>query len=110
MSDQTTDRPRPRSKHRFTLPSAYTILFALIVVMAIATWIIPAGAYKLDKDGAPIPGTYHEVDGHPQRILIDSLTAPINGLYGIEDAEGQHQLLQLRRRCSAPSTSPCSSS
>ena len=56
--------------------------------MAIATWIIPAGAYQLDKEGAPIPGTYHEVEGDPQRILIDSLTAPINGLYGIEDDKG----------------------
>jgi len=27
----------------FSLPSAYTILFALIVLMAIATYIIPAG-------------------------------------------------------------------
>ena len=56
--------------------------------MAVATWLIPAGAYQLDKAGAPIPGTYHEVAGHPQRILIDSLTAPINGLYGIENSKG----------------------
>ena len=56
--------------------------------MAVATWIIPAGAYKLDKEGAPLPGTYHSVDSHPARILIDSLTAPINGLYGIEDDKG----------------------
>ena len=35
-----------------------------------------------------MPGTYHEVKGDPQRILIDSLTAPINGLYGIENAKG----------------------
>jgi uncharacterized ion transporter superfamily protein YfcC len=75
-------------KHRFTLPSAYTILFGLIVVMAVATWLVPAGAYDLDGEGAPVPGTYHEVEANPQRILIDSLTAPINGLYGIEDAEG----------------------
>lgn len=88
MSDQTTSTTVP-SRHRFTLPSAYSILFALIVLMAIATWIIPAGAYKLDKEGAPIPGTYHGVDSHPARILIDSLTAPINGLYGIEDADGK---------------------
>jgi uncharacterized ion transporter superfamily protein YfcC len=87
MSDQVT--PTVEAKRRFTLPSAYTILFALIVIMALATWIIPAGAYQLDKDGAPIPGTYAEVDGDPQRILIDSLTAPINGLYGIEDADGK---------------------
>ena len=89
MSDQvTTTDAEPEARHRFTLPSAYTILFALIVLMAVATWLIPAGAYQLDKAGAPIPGTYHEVAGHPQRILIDSLTAPINGLYGIENAKG----------------------
>jgi uncharacterized ion transporter superfamily protein YfcC len=80
--------PPARRRRRFTLPSAYTILFALIVLLAIATWIIPAGAYKLDKEGAPIPGTYHTVKSHPQRILIDSITAPINGLYGIENDEG----------------------
>jgi uncharacterized ion transporter superfamily protein YfcC len=79
---------QPRKRGRFTLPSAYTILFALIVLMAIATWIVPAGVYDRDKEGAPKPGTYHEVDSNPQRILIDSLTAPINGLYGIEDETG----------------------
>jgi C4-dicarboxylate anaerobic carrier len=52
-------------KSRFTLPSAYTILFALIVLTAIATWIIPAGQYDLDTEGSPIPGTYHEIDAHP---------------------------------------------
>src|SRR4051812_43771072 len=88
MSDQSTTTTPAEPRSRFTLPSAYTILFALIVLMALATWIIPAGEYKLDKDGAPVPGTYHEIKGDPQRILIDSLTAPINGLYGIEDAKG----------------------
>jgi uncharacterized ion transporter superfamily protein YfcC len=73
-------------KPRFTLPSAYTILFALIVITAIATWIVPAGRYALDEDGSPIPGTYEEVDASPSRIIVDSLEAPINGLYGIEDA------------------------
>ncbi len=87
MSNQTTAAPA-ESRSRFTLPSAYTILFGLIVVMALATWLIPAGAYELDPDGAPIPGTYTEVEGDPQRILIDSLTAPINGLYGIENKKG----------------------
>jgi uncharacterized ion transporter superfamily protein YfcC len=90
MSEQAEVRTEPPAepKRRFTLPSAYTILFALIVLMAIATWIIPAGAYQLDKEGAPVPGTYREVESNPQRILIDSLTAPINGLYGIENEEG----------------------
>ncbi|MFE7224978.1 YfcC family protein [Nocardioides sp. NPDC057577] len=87
MSDQPVS-PTPEAGPRFRLPSAYTILFALIVLMALATWLIPAGAYDLDPDGAPIPGTYHEVEGEPARILTDSLTAPINGLYGIEDDKG----------------------
>src|SRR6476659_8743202 len=78
----------PEKKSRFSLPSAYTILFALIVLAAIATWAIPAGVYDLNSAGEPVPGTYHEVASHPAKILRDSLTAPINGMYGIEDATG----------------------
>jgi len=74
-------------KKRFALPSAYTILFFLIIVTALATWIIPAGRYALDDQGSPIPGSYQEVPAHPQRIVVDSLKAPVNGLYGIQDAE-----------------------
>ena len=87
MADPTTTAPTEKQRS-FQLPSAYTILFGLIVLMAIATWLIPAGTYDLDKDGSPVPGTYHSVPSHPARILVDSLTAPINGLYGIEDAKG----------------------
>ena len=54
----------------------------------IATWIIPAGQYDLDENGQPIPGTYHQVEQNPQRIIVDSLLAPINGLYGIEAEDG----------------------
>ncbi|MGH3506702.1 MAG: YfcC family protein [Nocardioidaceae bacterium] len=89
MSDDTIVHDEPEQKRRrFTLPSAYTILFALIVLAAIATWFVPAGTYKVDDEGAPIPGSYHEVDSSPQRVLVDSLTAPINGLYGIENRTG----------------------
>ena len=88
MSDPANPAAESGQKSRFALPSAYTILFALIVVAALATWIIPAGVYNLNAAGEPIPGTYHEVPGHPSRIVVDSLTAPINGLYGIENAHG----------------------
>ncbi len=95
MSNETdpTDAPADTDSNPaagpsgFALPSAYTILFGLIVIMAILTWIIPAGRYALDADGSPIPGTYEEVDSTPSRIIVDSLEAPINGLYGIEDPE-----------------------
>ena len=82
------DPPMPGRK-RFALPSAYTILFALIVLAAIATWIVPAGRYELNDDGEPIPGTYAEIESKPQEIVVDSLTAPINGLYGIENERGR---------------------
>ncbi len=86
MTAATGDAP---SKGRgFALPSAYTILFILIVIVALLTWIIPAGAYDLNADGEPIPGTYHTVPANPQRIVVDSLMAPVNGMYGIEGEDG----------------------
>lgn len=66
-------------------PTAYTILFALIIAMAALTWIIPAGEYEratnvaLGKD-VPLPGTYAAVEAAPQGLL-DVLMAPIAGFY-----------------------------
>lgn len=66
-------------------PSAFTILFALILIMGALTWVLPAGQYDralneaLGKD-APVPGTYHAVEAAPQG-LIDALMAPIAGFY-----------------------------
>jgi uncharacterized ion transporter superfamily protein YfcC len=42
----------------------------------------------VNEAGEPIPGTYHEVRSNPQEILVDSLKAPINGMYGIENKKG----------------------
>jgi len=62
----TTAEPAEGAKKRgFSLPSAYTILFILIVLVAILTWIIPAGIYDRNADGSPIPGTYHAVEQNP---------------------------------------------
>lgn len=74
-------------KRKFQFPTAYTILAILIVVVAALTFIIPAGKYDTDAEGAPIYGTYHTVEPNPQR-LADAVLAPINGMYGIKDAEG----------------------
>ncbi len=66
-------------------PSAYTILFLLICVVAAATWMIPAGEYDrtfseaLDRD-VPVAGTYKEVEPNPQGI-VDVFIAPIAGFY-----------------------------
>jgi uncharacterized ion transporter superfamily protein YfcC len=84
----TAAGPGEGGRRGIRLPSAYTILFLLIVLTALATWVIPAGAYDLDADGEPVPGTYHTVPANPQRVVVDSLLAPINGLYGIEGEDG----------------------
>lgn len=75
--------PTPKKESRF--PTAYTILFALVVAMAALTWIIPAGQYErapnaaLSKD-VPVPGTYAPVEATPQGFF-DVLLAPIAGFY-----------------------------
>src|SRR5512137_758264 len=77
-----------KKKSKFTFPTAYTILALLLIVVALLTFVIPAGKYDTNPtDGAPIPGTYHLVEPNPQR-LRDAILAPINGMYGIEDVEG----------------------
>jgi uncharacterized ion transporter superfamily protein YfcC len=75
-------------KRKFIFPTAFTILFILLVVIALATWLIPAGSYDYNADGEPIPGTYHQVPQNPQKLLQSALKGPINGMYGIEDASG----------------------
>ena len=77
-----------KEKKGFKFPTAYTILFLLIVLVAIGTWFIPAGSYDYTEDGEPIPGTYHRVDQNPQRIVADGIMAPIHGMYGIQDETG----------------------
>lgn len=66
-------------------PTAYTILFALIIVVAALTWIIPAGKYdrvmneEVGREVA-VPGTYQTVDPNPQGF-VDVMLAPTAGFY-----------------------------
>lgn len=82
-----TSGPESESR-KFTFPTAYTILFLLLIVMALLTWVIPAGQYDLNADGAPIPGSYHNVSQNPQKIVSGTLLAPISGTYGIQAEDG----------------------
>ena len=77
-----------KPKKKFEFPSAFTILFLLLILIAAATWLIPAGSYDYTDTGEPVPGTYHEVPANPQQLLASALKGPINGMYGIEDASG----------------------
>lgn len=72
---------------KWQMPSAYTILFFLIIVVAILTWIIPAGEYATTKAGNIIAGTYKARASSPQGIW-DVFMAPINGMVGTDITEG----------------------
>ncbi|MBZ0215400.1 MAG: hypothetical protein K8F25_02505, partial [Fimbriimonadaceae bacterium] len=66
-------------------PTAYSILFGLIVLMAILTWIVPAGQYDRVTNEAlgrevAVPGTYKIVEAAPQSVF-DIFFAPVNGFY-----------------------------
>ncbi len=72
----------------FKFPSAYTILFALIAIVALMTWIVPAGQYERTMNEelgreVPIAGTYQAVESNPQGI-VDIFLAPIDGFYDHE--------------------------
>lgn len=75
----------PETTSRFRFPSAYTILLALIVVVAALTWVVPAGKYERVASEAlgkelPVAGTYALTEANPQGFF-DVLLAPIAGFY-----------------------------
>ncbi len=69
--------------NKFKMPSAYTILFTIIIIVAVMTWFVPAGEYQME-DGKPIPGSYHEVESNPQGIF-DIIMSPVKGFYDAVD-------------------------
>ena len=51
-----------KTKQKLRSPSAFTILFVVIAIIAALTWVIPSGLYKTDKEGNRIAGSYHVVN------------------------------------------------
>ncbi len=75
----------PEHSTGFRFPSAYSILFALIVIVAALTWVIPAGQYERVASEAlgkqvPVAGTYTPTASNPQGVF-DVILAPIAGFY-----------------------------
>ena len=70
-------------QRKFRMPTAYTILFCLILLVALSTWLIPAGSYDY-ADGIPISGSYHAVAPTPQGIGA-ALKAAFRGFYDAVD-------------------------
>lgn len=93
---------------KFKVPHTYVLLFMVIIVCAIASYIVPAGVYDRVKDpdtGRTIvdPGSFHRVDQTPVGIFDIFLSIPkgmkaaseiiffifiVGGAFGIIQATG----------------------
>jgi uncharacterized ion transporter superfamily protein YfcC len=64
-------------KRGFRFPTAFTVLFLVLVVVWVASFFVPAGKYQT-KDGSPVPGTYHKlpscsaVEAGGTALVVDS--------------------------------------
>lgn len=65
---------------KFKMPTANTILICLILVVALLTWIMPAGQYAYNDNGEPISGSYTRIDRTGQGIFA-VMQAPLEGFY-----------------------------
>ena len=85
MTTENTPTQSPEEDLATRFPTAYTILFLLIILVAALTWIIPAGQYdrimneEVGREVA-VPGTYQTVDPNPQGF-VDVMLAPTAGFY-----------------------------
>ena len=81
----------PGARKSFRFPSAFTVLFAVTIAVWVLAFVIPTGSYQMDAEtGRPIPGSYQGSD-NPLSFgdrLMELFLAPINGLYGVMNADG----------------------
>lgn len=78
-----------KAKKKFSMPNTFTIIYILIVLVALLTWVLPAGEFDQVYDEVndryiSVAGTYHEVERHPQGIM-DVLLAFFHGLVGASE-------------------------
>lgn len=59
-----------KKKKKFRIPHTYALLFFVIIIVAILTYVVPAGEFERAQDPATgrifvVPDTYHEVESNP---------------------------------------------
>lgn len=83
--------PSAAPKSRFKFPTAFTVLFLVLLLVWIAAFFVPAGKYKTDANGSPLPGSYYElpscsaVAAGGTALVVDS-----PGETGVAPADAQH--------------------
>lgn len=69
------------NKFKLRVPNTYLLIFSLLVLIAILTWIIPGGKYErsiVNGREVVIPGSFKYVESNPQD-LFDLFIAPLKG-------------------------------
>lgn len=101
-SDNAPGLSDSEATHRW-FPTAFTVLAVILLVVWVASFVIPSGIYDTDPEtGRPIPGSYRELAScdtaaEGERCVDKSLRvqfwrlwdATPNGLYGVQNADGQ---------------------
>ncbi len=68
-------------KFNLKIPNTYLLIFSLLVLIAILTWIIPGGQYErtqINGREVVVPGSFKFTENNPQG-LFDLFIAPIKG-------------------------------
>ncbi|MBE6031455.1 MAG: putative basic amino acid antiporter YfcC [Clostridiales bacterium] len=77
-----------KKKFKIAVPHVYSLLIAIIIICALMTYIIPAGAYDMmvTEDGRSVvdPTTYHRIEQTPLSLMA-TLSAVFNGMMGAAD-------------------------
>ncbi len=61
------------------MPDAYIIMLGIMLLVAIATYILPAGSFDREKNGdmtTVVPNSYHAVESNPTGIMDFFLSIP----------------------------------
>ncbi len=66
---------------KLRMPNTYVLLFALLALIAAATWVVPGGRFQTETVNGKtliVAGSFHLIEAKPQGIAA-LLTAPIKG-------------------------------
>ncbi|MDR1916646.1 MAG: YfcC family protein [Synergistaceae bacterium] len=72
---------------KFKMPSSYSILFLIIIAVAVGTWFIPAGQYEVTDNGQYVAGTYRQVESSRQGAW-EVFMSPVRGMLGTDSTSG----------------------
>ena len=102
-------------KKRMTAPHPYVILLGIILLLAVLTYIIPAGTFDRVQNEAGmtlvVPGTFHYTESHPTNFLsipqlvMRGIVKNVNMVANVLLVGGAFRWLLTPVRCSPPAKS-----